>query len=43
MSSENIAAAVSVRLVPSVGIGKALRPAYPESFTFSAPRAITTS
>jgi hypothetical protein len=39
----NIAAAVSVRAVPSPGTGNALSPAYPLSFTFSAPTAIATS
>ena len=38
-----MAAAVSVRAVPSLGIGKALRPWYPESFTFSTPTAMATS
>ena len=39
----NIAAAVSVRAVPSFGTGNALSPAYPLSFTFSAPTAIAMS
>ena len=39
----NIAAAVRVRFVPSLGIGNALRPWNPESFTFSTPRAIAVS
>jgi len=40
---ENMAAAVRVRLVPSLGMGKAFSPWYPESLTFSAPTAIATS
>ena len=40
---ENMAAAVRVRAVPSLGMGKALRPWYPESLTFSAPTAMATS
>ena len=39
----NIAAAVSVRAVPSFGTGNAFSPAYPLSFTFSAPTAIAMS
>ena len=40
---ENIAAAVSVRAVPSPGGLTALRPWNPLSFTFSAPSAMATS
>ena len=40
---ENIAAAVSVRPVPSFGGGTAARPWYPPSFVFSPPTAIATS
>ena len=40
---ENIAAAVRVRAVPSLGGFMALRPWYPLSFTFSAPTAMATS
>ena len=38
-----MAAAVSVRWVPSVGMGNALSPWNPESFTFSTPTAAATS
>ena len=40
---ENEPAAVRVRVVPSLGTGKALSPWKPESFTFSTPTAIATS
>ena len=40
---ENMAAAVRVRAVPSLGGLFELRPWYPPSFTFSAPRAMATS
>ena len=40
---ENIAAAVRVRAVPSLGGFIALRPWYPLSLTFSAPTAIAMS
>ena len=40
---ENMAAAVRVRAVPSLGGFIALRPWNPLSFTFSAPTAMATS
>ena len=39
----NMAAAVSVRPVPSLGGLLALRPWYPLSFTFSTPTAMAMS
>ncbi len=40
---EYMAAAVTLRLVPSLGTGAALAPWYPESFSFSTPMAMATS
>ena len=40
---EYMAAAVTVRFVPSLGTGNALAPWKPESLSFSTPSAIATS
>jgi hypothetical protein len=40
---EYMAAAVTLRLVPSFGTGAAFAPWKPESFNFSTPRDMATS